>query len=92
MMKRPIDQEVILKIPAKPIKPTPMSQQSDVPLATMLPYADDNIFCLVRLAMIRAMAIHEGSKPMIDTDPLDKATSIALQEIAQGKVSYKNGT
>jgi len=74
----------------KPLAPIPMSRQGDTPLATMLPNADSNIFCLVRLAMIRALEIHEGSKPLIEVDPLDKPTSIALREIAQGKVVYKH--
>lgn len=64
-------------------------REDDIPLADMLPGAGGNVFCLARIAMIRALQIHEGSKPLIAHDPDDKVTSIALREIAQGKVAFK---
>ena len=48
------------------------------------------MFCLIRVAMLRAMEIHAGKPPLVDHHHLDKATTIALKEIAQGKVVYKN--
>ena len=75
--------------PKKKNAPIPMSHQGEIPLATMLPHAGDNIFCLIRMAMVRALDIHEGSKPLVEHDSSDKATSIALNEIAHGKVVFK---
>ena len=85
------DEETPLKVKKipRPAGPVPMSQQGDIPLASMLPGAGGNVFCLARIAMIRALQIHEGSKPLIECTADDKVTSIALREIAQGKVAYK---
>jgi len=85
------DAEVQIEV-KKPLRmrgPLPMSQQGDIPLATMLPGAGGNIFCLARIAMVRALQIHEGSKPLVEHNVDDKVTSIALREIAQGKVIFK---
>lgn len=81
------------KIQAAPLKKKPapilMCHQGEIPLAIMLPHAGDNVFRLIRMAMVRALDIHGGSKPLVEHDPADKATSIALNEIAQGKIAYK---
>ena len=47
-----------------------------------------SVYRLVILAAKRAKELSEGSPPLIDTHHR-KATSIALEEILQGKVLYK---
>ena len=47
-----------------------------------------SIYKLVILAAKRAKEISEGSPPLVQT-PYKKATSIALEEILEGKVLYK---
>ena len=47
-----------------------------------------SIYKLVILASKRAKEIAEGAPPLVET-PHKKVTSIALEEILQGKVLYK---
>ena len=47
-----------------------------------------SVYRLVILAAKRAKELAEGAPPLVDT-PYKKATSIALEEIVQGKVLYK---
>ena len=47
-----------------------------------------SIYKLVILAAKRAKEVSEGSPPLVETTQR-KATSIALEEILQGKVLYK---
>ena len=47
-----------------------------------------SIYRLVILAAKRAKEVSEGSPPLIENHPR-KVTSIALEEILQGKVLYK---
>ena len=47
-----------------------------------------SIYRLVILAAKRAKEVAEGAPPLVDTDQR-KVTSIALEEILQGKVLYK---
>ena len=47
-----------------------------------------SIYKLVILAAKRAKELAEGSPPLVET-PYRKATSVALEEILQGKVLYK---
>ena len=49
-----------------------------------------SIFILARIAMLRSTEIYNGSPPLVDHLPLDKSTTIALKEIAVGKVVFKN--
>ena len=48
-----------------------------------------NEFRLVRIAMLRALEIDSGSPPLIEHASSDKSTTIALEEIAQGKILFK---
>lgn len=50
------------------------------------------IFPLARIAMLRAMEINQGAKPLVEYEISEKSTTIALREIAQGKVAFKPGT
>lgn len=49
----------------------------------------DSRYTLVMLAAKRARQIVEGADPLIDT-PSKKAVTIAIEEIIDGKVKYKN--
>ena len=51
-----------------------------------MPRSGGSIFRLARMAMIRASEIHFGSVPLVDHQPLDKETTIALREISKGEM------
>jgi len=53
-------------------------------LDRLVPNAGGSVFLLARLAMLRALEIDSGSRPLVDSIPTDKSTTIALKEIAQG--------
>ncbi len=55
----------------------------------LLPKADGSVYRLVRMASIRALELADGKPMLIDNPLVDKATTIALQEIAEGKVESK---
>ncbi len=48
----------------------------------------DSAYKLVILAAKRARELNEGSPKLVETDS-KKLTNIALEEIAAGKISYK---
>lgn len=49
----------------------------------------DSRYTLVMLTAKRARQIVEGSEPLIDTQS-NKPVTIAIEEIVEGKVKYKN--
>ena len=57
----------------------------------LLSHAGGSVYRLIRIAARRALEISEGQPILIKNPSSDKATTIALEEIAQGKVVYKNG-
>jgi DNA-directed RNA polymerase omega subunit len=59
-------------------------------LEQLLPKMGGNVFCLVRLAMIRARELNGGSASLLTSQYLssDKPTIIALEEMARGKIGY----
>jgi len=59
-------------------------------LDKLVPNAGGSVFLLARIAMLRSIEIYNGSPPLVDHLPLDKSTTIALKEIAVGKVVFKN--
>ena len=61
------------------------------PLERLLPQANNSIYKLVLLAAKRATEIADGMPRLIEYPSSNKATSIALEEIANGKVKLKNG-
>lgn len=61
------------------------------PLEQLLPQANNSIYKLVLLAAKRAVEIADGLPKLIEFPSSSKATSIALEEIAEGKVKLKNG-
>jgi DNA-directed RNA polymerase omega subunit len=52
--------------------------------------AGGGVFGLARVAMLRAIEIHFGSPPLIEHAASDKETTIALNEIAQGRIGLKH--
>jgi DNA-directed RNA polymerase omega subunit len=64
---------------------------ANLPIEDLLPKAGGSIYRLVRMAANRAVEISEGKPRFIDKPSSDKETTIALEEIAKGKVFYKGG-
>ncbi|MCA9407221.1 MAG: DNA-directed RNA polymerase subunit omega [Candidatus Omnitrophica bacterium] len=62
---------------------------SDLPIEELLEKSDFSIYRLVRMAAKRALEISEGRKCLVENPSSDKATSMALEEIFQGKIEYK---
>lgn len=54
----------------------------------MLVHSGGNMFRLIRMAMNRALELSEGKPVLITNATSEKPTTIALEEIAQGKVVY----
>jgi DNA-directed RNA polymerase omega subunit len=62
---------------------------SYVPIEKVVDKADGSIYKLVILAAARALEISEGLPPLTDiADKHSKSTTIALQEIAEGKIRF----
>ncbi|MGB2601021.1 MAG: DNA-directed RNA polymerase subunit omega [Candidatus Omnitrophota bacterium] len=51
--------------------------------------AVSSIYKLCNLAALRAMELNVGMKKLVDADPKEKVTSVAIREIAEGKVKMK---
>jgi len=60
-----------------------------VPLEKLLDKSDGSIYKLVILASKRALEISEGQPKLVKVDPNVKPSTIALYEIAEGKVRSK---
>jgi DNA-directed RNA polymerase omega subunit len=45
-----------------------------------------SIYKLCNLAALRAIELNSGMKKLVDTLPNEKITSVAIKEIAEGKV------
>jgi len=56
------------------------------PLEDLLPKSGHSIYKLVRLAAKRATELADNKPKLIEEPSLDKATTIALEEIQAGKV------
>jgi DNA-directed RNA polymerase omega subunit len=55
----------------------------------LLPSSGHSVYRLIRMASNRALEISDGKPQLVKEAASDKATSIALEEIAQGKVETK---
>jgi DNA-directed RNA polymerase omega subunit len=62
---------------------------SNVPLETMLDKTYNSIYKLVIVASKRALEIAEGQPKLVEADASIKPSTVALMEIAAGKVTYK---
>ena len=59
------------------------------PIERLLPQAGGSVYKLVRMAANRAMEIAEGKPKLIKNPSSEKETTVALEEILQGKVLSK---
>ena len=48
-----------------------------------------SMYKLVLIASTRAIELSEGANPMVKPRPDEKSINIALDEILEGKISYK---
>ena len=48
-----------------------------------------SIYKLCNLAALRAMELNSGMKKLVEADPNEKITTLAIKEIAEGKVKMK---
>ena len=55
----------------------------------LLPKAGGSIYRLICLASKRAVELAEGKPKLVDFSS-DKLTTLALEEISEGKVTYKD--
>lgn len=68
-----------------------MAEEKDM---TYIPMEDllkkvGSMYKLVILASRRVMELNAGGQKLVDSSPKAKASSIALEEIRRGKISYK---
>ena len=49
----------------------------------------DSRYKLVIIASRRAIELNEGGQRLVDLSPKTKASTIALEEIREGKIAYK---
>jgi DNA-directed RNA polymerase omega subunit len=48
-----------------------------------------SIYKLCNLAAMRAMELNVGMKKLVEADPKEKVTTVAIKEIAEGKVKMR---
>lgn len=48
-----------------------------------------SLYKLCNMAAVRAMELNSGAKRLVDSDPKEKVTTIAIREIAEDKVVLK---
>ena len=61
-----------------------------VAMEELLKGTQGNVYKLVIMAARRALELSAGSEKLIDALPNKKLTSVALEEIKKGKISFKN--
>jgi len=62
---------------------------TNVSLEKLLDKSEKSIYKLVILASRRALEIAEGQPKLVPADSSTKPSTIALMEIAEGKVQYR---
>ena len=60
---------------------------SEVSLERLLPGAGNSLYKLVILASKRASELDEGQSPLVEVKLQEKSITIALREIAEGKIT-----
>ena len=60
-----------------------------VPLEKLVDKTNGSVYKLVILASKRALEIAEGQPKLVDIDSSVKPSTIALHEIAEGKITYR---
>ena len=76
-----------------------MSKDQDKPIKRLSTafYSEDllaqtggSIYFLVHLAILRSLELADGKPALVTSNITDKVTTIAFNEIAQGKVAFVN--
>jgi DNA-directed RNA polymerase omega subunit len=62
---------------------------TDLPIEQLLPRAKYSIYKLVSMAAARAVELSEGKRCLAENINTEKFTTMALQEILQGKIEIK---
>jgi DNA-directed RNA polymerase omega subunit len=62
---------------------------ADLSIEELLPRANYSIYKLVRMAATRALELSDGRRCLAENSTTEKFTTMALEEIAQGKVHMK---
>ena len=60
-----------------------------IPIENLLKEGKQSTYKTVVLAFKRALELSNGSEKLIDASPNTKLTSIAISEIRDGKITYK---
>ena len=60
-----------------------------IAIERLLDKSDNSVYKLVNLASRRALEIAEGQPKLVSANSSAKPSTIALQEIAEGKIRYK---
>ncbi len=63
-------------------------QAEALTLDQLLSQTGGSVFRLVRLIMARALEIQDGKPPLVKFRDSDKATTIAMEEVRQGKLTF----
>jgi len=61
----------------------------DFPIEELLPRAKYSVYKLVSMAAARALELSEGRRCLAENSSSEKFTTMAFEEIAQGKVGLK---
>lgn len=62
----------------------------DLPIEELLPRANYSIYKLVSMASARALELSDGKRCLAEGINTEKFTTMALHEIAQGKIEIKS--
>jgi len=65
---------------------------ADLPIEELLPKANHSIYTLVSMAATRALELSEGRRCLAENSTSEKFTTMALEEIAQGKIEIGQKT
>lgn len=62
---------------------------SDLPIEELLPRANYSMYALVTMAAARALELSDGRRCLAENVSSEKLTTMALEEIFQGKIETK---
>ncbi|MBN1869818.1 MAG: DNA-directed RNA polymerase subunit omega [Candidatus Omnitrophica bacterium] len=65
---------------------------TDLPIEELLPQANYSVYKLVSMAAIRSLELSDGRRCLAENINTEKFTTMALHEIAQGKIRIKEAT
>ena len=62
---------------------------ADLPIEDLLPRANYSLYQLVSMASARALELSDGKRCLVKNPSSEKLTTMALEEIAEGKIESK---